>query len=164
MHRPPPARGLTLLETLVATGIVALLMTLALPSFGSMLARHRLRAAAEHLAMDLAEGRLQAARRGQPLYLNLQPGPDWCYALAGSAACACSPAQVCQLKAVRAGDHPGVTLLAGPALRIDPQPGASTGSALLQGSDGTQLRVALTPLGRPKVCAPGAAVPGMPGC
>lgn len=162
--RAPSARGLTLLETIVATGIVALLMTLALPSFGSMLARQRLKAAAEHLAMDLAEGRLQAARRGQPLYLNLQSGPEWCYALAGSPACACSPAQICQLKAVRAGDHPGVTLLAGPALRIDPQPGASGGSALLQGSDGTQLRVALTPLGRPKVCAPGAAVAGMPSC
>ena len=164
MRHSPPARGLTLLETLVATGIVALLLTLALPSFGSMLARHRLKAAAEHLAMDLADGRLQAARRGQLLYLNLQAGPDWCYALAGSAACACSPAQACQLKAVRAQDHPGVTLLAGPALRIDPQPGASAGSALLQGSDGMQLRVALTPLGRPKVCAPDASVPGVPGC
>jgi hypothetical protein len=26
------------------------------------------------------------------------------------------------------------------------------------------LRVGLTRLGRPKVCAPGAAVPGYPGC
>lgn len=158
------ARGLSLIELTVTLGVVAVLMSLALPSFGSMLSRHRLRAAAEDMAMDLAEGRFQAARRGQALQLSLQAGPQWCYALVNSGPCDCRVAQACQLKTVRADSHPGVTLLDGPPLRIDPQPGASTGSAVLQGSDGAQLRVALTPLGRPKVCAPGASVPGVPGC
>ncbi|MBS1178918.1 MAG: hypothetical protein H6R06_3330 [Proteobacteria bacterium] len=162
MHRP--VRGLTLLETMVALAIVAVLMTLALPSFGSMVSRHRLKAAAEQMSMDLAELRLLAAQRGQPLHLNLSAGAQWCYALAVASGCDCRVPQGCQLKTVRAQDHPGVRLLEGQDLRIDPQPGQGGGGALLQGSDGARLRVSLSPLGRPKVCAPTASVPGFPAC
>jgi type IV fimbrial biogenesis protein FimT len=161
------ARGLTLLELLVTLAIVAVMMTLALPSFGSMVARHRLKAAAEQLSADLGELRLMAAQRGQPLHLNLQPGPQWCYALATASGCDCRVPQSCQLKTVRATHHPGVTLLAGGDMRVDGRnvgPLQDSGQALLQGSEGGQLRVSLTPLGRPKVCAPGGAVPGYPGC
>ncbi len=158
------ARGLTLLETMVALAIVAVLTTLALPSFGSMVSRHRLKAAAEQMSMDLAELRLLAAQRGQTLHLNLSAGAQWCYALAVASGCDCRVPQGCQLKTVRAKDHPGVTLLEGQDLRIDPQPGQGNGGALLQGSDGARLRVSLSPLGRPKVCAPAAAVPGFTAC
>ena len=114
--------------------------------------------------MDLAELRLQAAQRGQPMHVQLSPGAQWCYALAVADGCDCRVPQGCQLKTVRAKDHPGVTLLQAQDLRIDPQPGHSGGSALLQGSDGAKLRVGLSPLGRPKVCAPEAAVPGFSSC
>jgi type IV fimbrial biogenesis protein FimT len=160
-------RGLTLLELLVALAIVAVMTTLALPSFGSIVARHRLKAAAEQLSADLGELRLMAAQRGQPLHLDLQPGAQWCYALATVSGCDCRVPQSCQLKTVRAADHPGVTLLAGGGMLVDARnvgPLQGSGQALLQGSEGAQLRVGLTPLGRPKVCAPGGAVQGYPGC
>lgn len=178
-HRAPPRRlpghlpgrlsqGLTLIELMVALAIVALLMTLAVPSFGSVLARHRLKAAAEQLAADLAEARLLAAQRGHALHLNLQGGAQWCWAVTSASGCDCRVVQSCQLKTVRAADHPGVTLLDGGELRIA-APGLSTlraddGHALLQGREGAALRVALTPLGRAKVCAAGAAVAGYAGC
>jgi type IV fimbrial biogenesis protein FimT len=159
-----PRRGLTLLEMLVALAIVAILMTLALPSFGNMMSRHRLKAAAEQMSMDLAELRMQSSQRGQTMHVSLNAGPQWCYALAVAGGCDCRVPQGCQLKTVRAKDHPGVTLLEGQDLRIDPQPGHGGGGALLQGSDGARLRVGLSPLGRPKVCAPAAAVPGFAAC
>ena len=161
-----PPRGLTLLELMVALGIVGVLMTLALPSFGSMVARHRLKAAAENLAMDLAELRFEATQRGVPLHMHFATGPHWCYALATASGCDCRVAQSCQLKTVRAKDHPGVQLVAGQPVLFEPQPGAGVdgGSAVLQSTEGAQLRVGLTRLGRPKVCAPGAAVPGYSGC
>ena len=162
--RRRPAAGLTLLELMVALAIVAVLMTLALPSFGSIMARHRLKAAAEQFSMDLAELQMLAAQRSQTLHVNVSAGAQWCYALAVAGGCDCRVPQGCQLKTVRASDHPGVTLLAGEDLRIDPQPGGSRGSALLQGSDGARLRVGLSPLGRPKVCAPGGSVPGFATC
>ena len=161
------ARGLTLLELLVTLAIVAVMMTLALPSFGSIVARHRLKAAAEQLSADLGELRLLAAQRGQALDLNLQPGTQWCYALATASGCDCRVPQSCQMKTVRAIDHPGVTLLAGAELRVDANnigPLQHSGQALLQGAEGAQLRVGLTPLGRPTVCALRGTVPGYPAC
>jgi type IV fimbrial biogenesis protein FimT len=163
MHRRTP-RGLTLIELMLALAIVAVLATLAMPSFGSMLARHRLKAAAENLAIDLAELRQQSAQRQQPLYVDLQAGAQWCYALAVQRGCDCRVPQGCQLKTVRADDHPGVLLLEGGSLLVDAQPGANSGSVLLQGPDGSRLRVGLSPLGRPKVCASGSPVPGYPSC
>jgi prepilin-type N-terminal cleavage/methylation domain-containing protein len=41
------ARGITLIECVIALAIVAALMSIALPSFGDAMARARLRAAAE---------------------------------------------------------------------------------------------------------------------
>jgi type IV fimbrial biogenesis protein FimT len=165
-HSIRPPRGLTLLELMVALGIVAVLMTLALPSFGSIMARHRLKAAAENLSMDLAELRFEATQRGVPLHMHFATGTDWCYALTTASGCDCRVAQSCQLKTVRAKDHPGVQLVEGQPVLFEPRPGAGVvvGSALLRSTEGAQLRVGLTRLGRPKVCAPGAEVPGYPGC
>ena len=162
--RRRPLQGLTLIELVMALGMIAVLMSLALPSFGNIMARHRLKAGAEQLSMDLAELRLLAAQRGQPMHLNLSAGAEWCYALAVASGCDCRVPQGCQLKTVRAKDHPGVTLLQTEDLRIDPQAGGSGGSALLQGSDGARLRISLSPLGRAKVCAPAAAVAGFAAC
>ena len=41
---------------------------------------------------------------------------------------------------------------------------AASGHALLQLDDGAQLRVGLTRLGRPSVCAPAGVVAGYPRC
>jgi type IV fimbrial biogenesis protein FimT len=157
-------RGLTLLEMMVALAIVAVLATLALPSFGSMMSRQRLKAAAEMMSMDLAELRLLAAQRGQPMHVNLSAGAQWCYALAVASGCDCRVPQGCQLKTVSARDHPGVTLLQSQDLRIDPQAVTHASGALLQGSDGARLRVGLSPLGRPRVCAPDTPVSGFTAC
>ena len=157
-------RGFTLPELMLTLAIVGVLLTLALPSFGSIVSRHRLKAAAEQLAADLGELRLQAAQRGVPLHLQVHAGAQWCYALATAGGCDCRVTQACQLKTVQAQDHPGVTLLEGRDLRLDGGSGITAGIALLQGSDGAQLRVGLTPLGRPKICSPRASVAGYPAC
>jgi type IV fimbrial biogenesis protein FimT len=155
-----------LLELMAVLGIVAVLATLALPSFGGMMSRHRLKAAAEHLAIDLAELRFEATQRGLPLHLHFATGAQWCYALATASGCDCRVAQSCQLKTVHASDYPGVQILEAQPALFTPQAGAQvgSGSALLRSSDGAQLRVGLTLLGRPKVCAPEAAVPGIARC
>lgn len=160
------ARGLTLLETMVALAVLAILAGLAVPSFGGMLARQRLKIAADDLAMDLAELRFESTRRGVALHLQASPGTDWCYALATAPGCDCRVPQSCQLKTVRAREHPGVALTQAQDLRFEPTTAAATygGGALLQGRDGTQLRVGVSPLGRPSVCAPQAPVPGYARC
>jgi type IV fimbrial biogenesis protein FimT len=168
-HRPRH-RGLTLIELMVALGIVAVLATLAVPSYGHMMAWQRLKAAAENMALDMAELRLQAAQRGVALHLQVSPGADWCYSTSVASGCDCRVPQQCQMKTVRAKDHPGVLLVEGQSFLFEPHTGPGSGfgggtlGALLQSADGRQLRVAVSPMGRARVCAPGAALPGYAAC
>jgi type IV fimbrial biogenesis protein FimT len=155
-----------LFEMVIALGLLAVLVTLALPAFASLMSRHRLKAAAEHLAVDLAELRFEATQRGVPLHLSFAAGENWCYSLASASGCDCRVVQQCQLKTVHAKQHPGVRLVQGQDVAFEPMQHGRIGGgeALLQGSDGARLQVGLTPLGRPKVCAPAAPVPGYSAC
>lgn len=160
-------RGLTLIELMIAISISAILLSLAVPSFSAYLQRQRLKAAAQMLAVDLAEARYESARRGQPLHVVFSPGADWCYAIATSAGCDCRVQQSCRLKSVRAADARGVLLAEAQATSFDPA-GALQGTAaaaLLQtAGSGERLRVEVSPLGRARVCAPDGAMGQIPGC
>lgn len=160
----PRQRGFTLVEVGVAIALLAILVTLAVPSFGSALARHRLKAAAEQIAHDLAEARLDAEQRGVPRHVSFDRGTPWCYTVGSAGGCACRAAASCQVRTVAGTDHPGVRLVDSSDASYLPDGGGVSGSALLQGADGTQLRASVTRLGRPAVCAPGAAVPGFAAC
>jgi type IV fimbrial biogenesis protein FimT len=157
-------RGLTLLELLIAIAVLAILSTLALPSMGRQLERHRLLAAAEALAADLAEARFEAARRGQALHLDVQPSSPWCWAVTTAPGCDCGSPQVCQLSVVRAEDHRGVRLLAAQAVRFDSDGRAdrSVGAVLESGSE--RLHVEVGVLGRARVCDPDGRLPRVPRC
>lgn len=169
-QQAPAAPGFTLLEMMIALAIIAVLASLALPSFGAAVARQRLKAAAELLAADLAEARFEAARRGMPLHLNFRAGRDWCWATTTTSACDCSVQQSCRVKSARSADHPGVELVEASDVRFDPangtarQPVAGNGAALLRSQRGELLSVSLSGLGRAKVCSPGGGLPGYPRC
>jgi type IV fimbrial biogenesis protein FimT len=144
----PTGRGVTLVELVVCLAILGVLGTLALPSMHSRLARERLSSAAETLAGDIADARFEAARRGAPLHA------DWCWSVAATPGCACGPPQSCQLKAVRAVDHPGVRLVSGRGAVLDAQGfAASPLSATFDSATHESLRVDLLALGRTRVCA-----------
>lgn len=151
----PARRGLTLIELAVALALTAMLVGMALPGFGAMVERHRLRSAAEDLAADLAEARDEAARRGSAVHVEFRTGDQWCYALALQPGSGCDGAQ--RLKTVRATEYPGLSLVDAQALVLDAG-GASalsaSGSVRFASRNGDQLRVRLTPLGRAALCAP----------
>ncbi len=144
--------------------LVAVLSTLALPSMGRQLERHRLLAAAEALAADLAEARFEAARRGQALHLDVQPTTPWCWAVTTAPGCACGTAQVCQLRTVRAEDHRGVRLLAAQSVRFDSDGRADgrLGAVLEAGSE--RLHVEVGALGRARICDPEGRLARVPRC
>ena len=157
--------GFTLLEAVIALAILAVVATLALPSFGTAAERARLKAAAETLSADLSEARFEAARRAQPLHVELSPGAGWCWVVATRAGCPCEGDATCRLKASRARDYAGIELLESQSTRLDPNGAAAQpASALFQSPHGEQLRVDLLALGRSRVCAPTGRMPGYPGC
>ena len=148
-------RGFTLLEAMTVLAVLAVLVALALPRTSSMLQRQQLASAAEALAGDLAEARFEAVRRSSPLFVQSQGGTAWCWAVAASSGCDCTTtASSCQLKAVRAADHPGVLLLQPLQARLDPTGAGETYTATLQSTNGDTLRVVLTPMGRARICVP----------
>jgi type IV fimbrial biogenesis protein FimT len=162
-----PARGLTLLELMIALAMVAVLMGVAVPSLSAMLARHRLRSAAEHLAMDLGETRHEAVRLGRPLHVSFQTGNRWCYAVSTSPQADCRAGDAAVLKLVTHQDHPGVSLLQAATQSFDAMQGLSpiaAGPILLAAPTGEQLRVQVSRLGRPAVCAPELPMPAVRPC
>jgi type IV fimbrial biogenesis protein FimT len=166
MRPPSPlARGLTLLELVVAIAITAVLVSLALPSLGARLDRQRVVSAAESLAADVNEARFEAARQGRPVHLLVQGGSDWCWAVARLAACPCGQAQACELRASTPRLQPGIGSVQGASLVMTPQGRPQTpGAITLQSQRGLRLRVEVQTLGRARVCSEGATLPGYPAC
>ena len=70
--------GFTLVEAMVTVVLVAILASLAAPSFQSTLARFRVRTAAESLMSGLQLARSEALRRNQPVRFALgEPAGNW---------------------------------------------------------------------------------------
>lgn len=165
MGRTPLSRGLTLIELAITLAVLAVLGAIALPGLGAGLERQRLQATAQALAADIADARFEAARRGQALHVQASGGAAWCWAVSEDPACPCGAAQACQLRNVRAADHPGVRLVSAQTLRLEPAGGAQAGTAAtLESPRGDRLRVDIGPLGRTRICAAAGAWPRMQPC
>lgn len=167
MHRhaagvaPPRPRGLTLIELVIALAVLGILATLAVPTLAERLARQRLAGAAEALAMDLGQARVEAVASGQPLFVVFDRGAQWCWAVARSPACGCAVPAPCQLKVERAADWPGVDLLAADDTAFEPggTPADGARAQFRSPAVGHGLAVGLSPLGRARLCS----ATGMPG-
>jgi len=160
-------RGLTLIELVIGLGICAVLMSLAVPSFGQYLQRQRLKAAAQGLELDLREARFEAARRGSAIYLSFQGGADWCYALSTSADCDCRVQQACRIKTMRGSDLRGVHLLESHPVRFDPATGQAEtpGTTAVWATSGAErVKVSVGAMGRPAVCTQEGSLPPFPAC
>lgn len=163
LQRARRRSGLTLVELAIAIALIALLATLATPHYADLLARHRLRAAAEALAGDLSEARFGAAQRARTRHVAFHAGPAWCWSIASSSDCDCQVPQSCRIKATTARDHPGVELVVYQGARFEPD-GQGSGSAELRSTRGHRLRIEVGPTGRARLCAPGGNDTRYAGC
>jgi type IV fimbrial biogenesis protein FimT len=88
--RRRPQMGTSLIESLTTLGIAVAAMAAALPSFGLMVDRLRLNAAAAQLETDVQWGRSLAVLEGRSLRLSIAQGPQGaCYVLHTGPAHAC---------------------------------------------------------------------------
>jgi type IV fimbrial biogenesis protein FimT len=170
-------RGLTLLELVITLAVLVVLAALAAPSLASRLRGERLQSAADMLAIDIAEARHEAARRGSALHIEAhRDGAQWCWSVATRAGCPCdttpaagtagsdaAPAQ-CRLKNVSAADHPGVGLARSEAIRVDADGQSSAAVAAVFIAGERQLQVQVSRFGRARVCDPQGAAGRVPRC
>jgi type IV fimbrial biogenesis protein FimT len=162
------ARGITLIECVIALVILAALMTIALPSFSDAMARTRLRTAAEDLALGLGNARLESVRAGVgKVHVTVAPGASWCWSVGPVADVDCAnPPAGSTVHVVRAGDDPGVVMRSGISTSFDGRDAlAAAGfAAEFVSSHGGALRVHVTPLGRATICAPEGRSLDFPRC
>lgn len=84
--------GFTLIELLTIVVLVLVILLGAVPSFGEVIERSRLRAMVERLRTDVTVARAEAMRRNRTVVLSFQrsdDGGEWCYGLTLARTCDC---------------------------------------------------------------------------
>lgn len=176
--RRSPPDGHTLIEALIVLGLIAVLLTFALPGWTEHLARRRVEAAAAMLQADLAELRSAAIARDSGLRMTFRNAASVsCYLLHDGDAtlCTCLPdeqgepvprcadgARLLQARTWRSADlvvQANVT-----SLRADPRIGSisPTGSVDLRAPGLQPMRLVINLLGRVRQCSV-ATEPALPG-
>lgn len=151
----PGLRGFTLLEVVVVLAVLAIVLSAAVPSYTSYLARQRLRHVAELLELDLRRARALSVDEGRNIYVSFSSGPQWCWGTSRAAACDCSTGLPrCELGSINYRDYKGTLLQSGQSVTFQ----AGLGRALdwtrigISNDNNQQLRIDLNPLGRPQIC------------
>lgn len=148
-------QGFTLIEAAFVMALLAIILSAAVPSYSSYLARQRLRHVAELLELDLRRARTLSVEEGRNLYVSFQSGPQWCWGTSRQAACNCATGQPrCELGGINHRDHKGTLLQSGQSITFQ----AGMGRALdwtrigISNDRNQQLYLDLNPLGRPSIC------------
>jgi len=81
-YRLPSSRGVTLVELVIALAVLAILVTVAVPSWRGLMRRHQVSAAAEMLRSDLAYARHEAVQRASFVSICPSSTGDACAAQA----------------------------------------------------------------------------------
>jgi type IV fimbrial biogenesis protein FimT len=149
---------------MIGLAVLAVLASLAVPSFGALSERTRLKTVAETLAGDVAEARFEAAQRGQTLHINVLAGDGWCWTVATAPGAQCGHAQPALLKTVRSQDHAGISLLQAGGTQLQANGTALAASTLLASTHGERLRVDVSPLGRANICVAAGRIAGYRDC
>lgn len=127
-QRTTSARGLTIIEMMVAVAIIAIVVSLAAPSFKRMIEMQRLRGIHDQIVTDLQFARSEAVRTGVPMNVVVAAqsgGVGACYIIfsdrngVGSAACDCKAASGSRCSAASTAEVKTVQLL--PAHKVDLQ-------------------------------------------
>jgi len=176
---PRRARGFTLVELLVVMAVAAVLLMLAVPSFGTQIARNRVEGAATALATDLQYARSESVARNAQVGVIRGTGCYAVYVVGTTAATDCTSlgTGATEIKRVTL-DSVTVAWNAGAAnaaafVEFDPVRGMASsatgadrsGSFTLGSSVGAwQLLVDVSPFGRVKTCSPSGSFKGYSQC
>ena len=169
--------GFTLVELMVALAVVAILVSVSMPSFGNLIDKYRLKGAADALQGEVQFARSEAIRRNQAVYLTFGTGANSCFGIGTVADCTCDTCDIRTRNAAQfAADFPNILLSSvsagGAAVSgfgLQPRQGTSDAAAdvallLTSARSARQLRVTVGLLGLPRTCSPGGTLAGYASC
>jgi len=74
-------KGFTLMELLVTISVVAIIVSLAVPSFIDTIERRHLEGAASSIHLGLQRAKSEAVKKNEPVTFDITTGVNWCYGL-----------------------------------------------------------------------------------
>ena len=169
--------GVTLVETMVTTSVLAIATGLAVPSFDGTVQRRHLEGAAAQLETDIHHARMLAVARNASLRISFESGAQGsCYVIhtgsANQCSCTADGAAVCQgaAQAERSVRFPAggpVSLKSNSrSIVFDPLKGTSTPTATMQltARNGMAVHQVMNIMGRVRSCSPAPALSGYRAC
>lgn len=163
---------------MIAIAVLAVFLTIGIPSFLDTIERQRIKNAIEKVYADLSFARSQAIKSNRTQFFSLTPGAAWCYGVDDTAACNCGTAGECTVEGGRrvtdATDFGNTTLatdLDPAVIRFEPRRGLprdAAGSALagnitVTTAGGLSAQVTMNAIGRLSICSDQSQL-GYPGC
>lgn len=173
-----PQRGVGLLESAITVAVLAIVVAIAVPSFGAFIEARRLDAVASQLAADVQLARSEAAARNRPVRVSIQTGAAgscWIVHTGAGADCRCGAdpdRAVCNggataIKTVTLADADRLRVEANvDSMLFDPLHGTTTPAGTLRVVDsrGRAVQHVVNAMGRTRSCSPGAALTGWRAC
>lgn len=157
-------QGFTLIEMMVTVAVLAIIVSIAAPSFNSFFDRYRVKRAADTLSSFLINAKSEAIKRNKNVSAVITgSGTTWCVGMTESSTCNCSTANACQIegadRVINSTSFNGVKLLGpdtGHAFEFKTQRGAVTGfdTVQLESANGAKVNVRVSMVGRIKLCSP----------
>lgn len=164
-------RGFTLLELMATIAVLAIVLSLAVPSMRSAAEKRSTVAAAEEIYSQLQLARSEAIARSQAVFMNIADGAAWAIGVSNDAACDPSDnVPACVLPDVANNnpithrftsiDHPGMSVATtSNQITFQSQRGVASAATIditSTGNIGYVIRVAVAPLGQVSMCSPNA--------
>lgn len=157
-------RGFTLIEMMVTVAILAILVSIAAPSFNNFFDKYRVKRAAETLSAFLVNAKSEALKRNKNVRTVITgSGTTWCAGMTENSTCDCSTASACQIdgadRVINSTSFKGVQLLEPAtthAFEFKTQRGTVTGfeTVELESANGSKLNVVVSMVGRIRLCSP----------
>ncbi|MBP7624535.1 MAG: GspH/FimT family pseudopilin [Xanthomonadales bacterium] len=165
-------RGVTVIELMVVIAIVAILASLAMPSFRDYIEKSRLRGAVDSVSGLMALARAESVRQDRQVAVAFGGSVTaWCVGanmaatpategdrIPAAVACDCTTPANCSIGAVSSTSYPGVTATAVTATAtFNPKLGTTVGMAnqdfgFRSPANRFQLDTRITPLGHIRTC------------
>ena len=162
------SQGFTLIELLITLAVLAVILTVGIPSMREAFEKRRTVAAVERLFSELQTAKLEAIARSQPVFVNIQPGANWAIGISDNALCDPSDNNpACTLpdmdgnnpitRIISSNEFGTVTLgSTGNQITFFPQRGtatANTFSVTSTGNQGFAANIIVRPLGQVRICS-----------
>lgn len=176
-------QGFTLIELMITIAIIAIVLSIAVPSFNDFFEKNRLKRAAEAVYGLVANAKSESTIRDVDMLVTINANA-WCVGYAAAANCNCtlsspSAAGACAvpvagilasdkvLKVINGSDFSDVTLATnyGASVAFNRLRGTAPGGTLNFVSGNWMLDLVISNEGRVRLCAPaGATAMGYPSC